>query len=46
MTKLTHAEREIRRRRNEKRDRTGKVRRKFKLAKDEALNRVQREMRR
>jgi hypothetical protein len=46
MTKLTHAEREIRRQRNDRRQREKKLRRKFKIPTEEPMNRVLREMRR
>jgi hypothetical protein len=46
MIKVTHAEREIRRLRNQRRGREGKLRRKFKVSDNDPLNRVLREMRR
>lgn len=42
MIKLTHGEREVRSQRNKRRDRAGKIRRKFKLDRDEPLNRDRR----
>ena len=42
MTKLTHAEREIRRQRATRRDRKGKVRRKYKL--DKMVEKVRNEI--